>query len=314
MKKTYLLYFVLLLAFALGTVSCRETEKIADDIDIPGLGGTEEATNELDEWLFKNFTEPYNIEVIYRWEAAQMYTTISSKLVPIKFDVVQPMMAAIRDVWFTPYNEAAGINFMRRLSPKKVVLVGSGEFQNGSIKLGQAEGGNKILLLKCNDFDPKNEYELKQSLHVIMHEFGHILHQTVMFDKTFQDISSRYYDASGWKEKDRYEAREDYQPESWALGFLRNYAMNGKDDDFVEMLSMILVYGKKWFDEQVVPVAQKSETNPKAYEDLMAKLAMVESYMKSVWHIQLLDGDGKKGLESYVQEAVERVVADPPTM
>ena len=58
MKKTKILYGVLLLGLALGTLSCREKETIADDIVIPGLGGTEEAAKELDKWLYENFTEP----------------------------------------------------------------------------------------------------------------------------------------------------------------------------------------------------------------------------------------------------------------
>ena len=317
MKTNKLLYSVLALCFALGTTSCREVEKIDPNIDIPGLGGTEEIENELDIWLKENFTSPYNIEVVYRWDAAQMYTSLaSSRLVPVEYDIVKPMMAAIRDVWFEPYNKVAGPTFMKMLSPKKVVLVGSPEYQFGAIKLGQAEGGNKILLLNANNFDATNEADLKQMLHTIMHEFGHILHQTVMFDKSFQDISAGYYDAPGWKEFDRGNYRNDYNPESWALGFVRNYGMNNKDDDFVEILSMILVYGKKWFDEQVCEVAKNSTTNPDAYADLQAKLAIVESYMQSVWNVRMFDDPtdpSKKGLETYVQQAVARVIETPPT-
>lgn len=117
MKTRKLLYFVLAISFALGTVSCREKELIDPNIDIPGLGGTEEVENELDIWLKENFTAPYNIEVVYRWDAAQMYTSLtSSRLVPIEYDIVKPMMAAIRDVWFEPYNKIAGPSFMKRLA------------------------------------------------------------------------------------------------------------------------------------------------------------------------------------------------------
>lgn len=314
MKKTKIIYSVLLLAFALGVVSCREKEYIADDIVIPGLGGTEEQANELDEWLYDNFTGTYNIEVVYRWDAAQMYTTLSSKLVPVEYDAVKPMMAAIRDVWFEPYIKAGGVDFVKRMAPKKIVLVGSPEYQSGSIKLGQAEGGQKILLLNANNFDPTDVAGLKQALHTILHEFGHILHQTIMFDKTFQDISVGYYDSSGWKEFDKNQPN-DYQPQSYERGFLRNYAMNNKDDDFVETLSMILVYGKKWFDETVMPIAEKSTVEPKAASALQQKVSMVEDYLENSWGIRFFDDTitGEKGLETYVQEAVEKVVATPPT-
>lgn len=70
------------------------------------------------------------------------------------------------------------------------MLVGSREYQNGSYKLGQAEGGRKILLLNVNNFDASDENELKESLHTIVHEFTHILHQTKLFDKKYQEIST----------------------------------------------------------------------------------------------------------------------------
>lgn len=298
----------------LGVCSCREKETIADDLVIPGLGGTEEIANELDQWLYENFTQPYNIEVVYRWDAAQMYSNISdTRLVPVMYDLVQPMMAVIRDVWFDPFVQASGNkDFLCRLAPKKVVLVGSPEYQSGSIKLGEAEGGRKILLMNVNNFDPEDEAQVKSFLHVILHEFGHIMHQTVMFDKTFQDISAGFYDSTGWKNYDVGKPN-DNQPQSYQLGFTRNYAMNNKDDDFVEVFSMVLVYGKTWFDQVVCASAQNS-TITDAYGALTQKLSMVESYMQDTWGIAMFDDEmGNKGLETYVQEAIATVLATPPT-
>lgn len=306
MKINKLFIGLITLPLLFGAVSCREKEVIADDIVIPGLGGTDEATNELDQWLFDNFTKPYNIEVTYRWNAAQMYSSVtSSRLVPVEYEKVMPVMAAIRDVWFEPYVKAAGDAFMKELAPKKVVLVGSPEYQSGAIKLGQAEGGNKILLLNINYFDASDEAQLRQQLHTIMHEFGHILHQNKMYDKTFQDISAGYYEPDGWKE---YTDTEAYQ-----LGFTRNYGMNCVDDDFVEVLSMVLVYGYDWFQNTVLAAAAESDELD-AVSVLNQKLEMVESYLANSWGIMLFDDAlGNKGLETFVQEAVAAVVANPPT-
>lgn len=312
MKKNRIIYSFLLLTLALGMGSCREKEFIADDIKIPGLGGTEEASNELDQWLYENFTKPYNIEVVYRWDAAQMYTSLSSKLVPVEYADVKPMLAAVRDVWFEPYIQVAGPDFLKRVAPKKVVLVGSPEYQSGAITLGQAEGARKILLMNINGFDATNEAALRMVLHTIEHEFAHILHQTILFDKTFQDISTGFYNASGWKEYDSGRSN-DFQPQSYSRGFLRNYGMLNKDEDFAEMLSMILVYGKKWFDQVVIPEAKKS-TETDAAGALQKKLVMVEEYMQSSWGVRLLDNTitGEKGLESYVQAAVAKILVSPP--
>lgn len=301
----------IVLAAALGATlalgGCREEEKIADDIYIPGLGGETYPMNELDKWLEKNYTLPYNIDVVYRWDAAQSYSSLSEvQLVPIVYDAVQPMMAALRDVWFAPYTQATGgPDFLREVAPKKIVLVGSPEYMNGAFKLGQAEGGRKILLLDVNNFDASNEAKLKESLHTIVHEFTHILHQTKLFDKTYQEISTGRYN-SNWTLVSDTEARQQ--------GFITNYSMLNKDEDFSEMVSGILVYGRDWFENTVLAEAAKSTEHPNAAADLRSKLAIIENYFKTTWNIDFFDNDTtkEKGLETYFREAIEKVVADPP--
>ena len=252
MKRYNNIFLAALFGATLLLGGCREEEKIADDLYIPGLGGEKYAENELDKWLYQNYTLPYNIDVVYRWDAAQAYSSLSEvQLVPVEFDAVQPMMAALRDVWFEPYIQATGNSqdFLKEVAPKKIVLVGSPEYQNGSYKLGQAEGGRKILLLNVNNFDASDENELKESLHTIVHEFTHILHQTKLFDKKYQEISTGRYN-SNWTLLNDSEARR--------LGFITSYAMLNKDEDFAEMVSGILVFGYDWFKDTVLAEAEKS--------------------------------------------------------
>ena len=66
--------------------------------------------------------------------------------------------------------------------------------------------------------------------------------------------------------------------------------MNNKDDDFVEVFSMVLVYGKDWFDNVVCATAQQS-TITDAYGALTQKLALVESYMRDTWGIEMFDDE-----------------------
>lgn len=306
MKRYNNIFLAALFGATLLLGGCREEEKIADDLYIPGLGGEEYAENELDKWLYQNYTLPYNIDVVYRWDAAQAYSSLSEvQLVPVEFDAVQPMMAALRDVCF---EQATGNSqdFLKEVAPKKIVLVGSPEYQNGSYKLGQAEGGRKILLLNVNNFDASDENELKESLHTIVHEFTHILHQTKLFDKKYQEISTGRYNSNWTLLKD---------PEARRLGFITSYAMLNKDEDFAEMVSGILVFGYDWFKDTVLAEAEKSTENPNAKADLEAKLAIVESYFKETWNIEFFDNEtsGEKGLETYFREAIEKVVSNPPT-
>lgn len=88
---------LLLMAVGLMSVSCEE-EKLDTSMRIPGLGGEEYIPNEIDEWLYDNFTAPYNIEVIYRWDASQVQSSWLRPIVPVEEDSVVTFMTAIRDV------------------------------------------------------------------------------------------------------------------------------------------------------------------------------------------------------------------------
>ena len=103
----------------------------------------------LDKWLYENYTQAYNIEVKYKWNSYELNTT--AQLVPIMERFVKPSMDMIQRVWFEPYKQLAGDKFLREMTPKKIILVGSPEYNaDGSQVLGQAEGARKITLFDGN--------------------------------------------------------------------------------------------------------------------------------------------------------------------
>ena len=130
--------------------ACNEEDPIDPNADIPGLGGEETVQTETDRWLYENYVVPFNIDVEYKWDATDMMPSIDKQLVPVDEELVIPFMQVMYDVWFSPYEQTAGLDFVKEITPKKVVLVGSPEYEFGAIKLGQAEGGRKILLLNVN--------------------------------------------------------------------------------------------------------------------------------------------------------------------
>lgn len=284
-------------------VSCREEEKLDTSREIDGLGGEVLPKTELDYWLYDNFTVPYNIEVVYRWNSSEIQPSWQRPLVPVKREKVKTFMEIINKVWFGPYRTAAGEKFLKQTTPKQIVLGGSAEWEFGAIKLGQAEGGNKILLLNVNGFDPSQadgRGGVKEFLHTIEHEFGHILHQTILFDKTFQSISAGKYDPTNWNNIADTTANKK--------GFITAYAMSGKDEDFVEMLSMIMVYGRDNFEAIVSKQAEAG--NDEAVQALRKKEAMVVSYLKNSWKIDFYDTYQGKGIVTLVQEVIQEVVKE----
>lgn len=119
MKK---LKYLICLALLWTVWGCSE-EKFTPDQYLHGLGGEDYTPNEIDEWILKNFTIPYNMEVKYRWDQSEL--DLNKTLVPVKEDVVIPVMQIVKHVWIEPYEVLAGEDFIRLYSPKKYVLVGS---------------------------------------------------------------------------------------------------------------------------------------------------------------------------------------------
>lgn len=304
---------------AAGAVSCTE-ETIEPGKEIPGIGGNPTDGTELDQWLHKTFIENYNIDVVYRWDAYEISS--NSQLVPVIEMYVQPMMDMIAKVWFEPYESMAGRGFIQEIAPKKVVLVGSAQYNSdGSKVLGQAEGGRKITLFDCNSFSPSDEEWVREVLHTIEHEFAHILHQTKGYGTEFREICAGYYSATGWQNYSETDALLN--------GFYSNYAMSGVDEDFVETISLIMVYGPEWrqvrldlLDQLITYPPGPNETPEEtayrvalasmameAKSKLLAKEAIVSEYLEKVWGVRFFDdAAGNKGIITLVQEAITGIV------
>ncbi|RDV11995.1 hypothetical protein DXT99_22965 [Pontibacter diazotrophicus] len=265
MNIKYIRLFLLL--FSLSFISaCSEDDDA--DTPLPDLGGETWVQGPLDTWLYQNFVTPYNIEVKYRFDRYEV--ALNRVLVPAREDRVIPVMETIQKTWIAPYEQEAGPAFIKRLAPKQFVLVGSAEYNtNGTITLGTAEGGRKIVLYVVNDFDQKLESEVKQMLHTIHHEFAHILHQTVMYPEEYRRITTDY--TASWNDFSLADAR--------SRGFITQYARSSPDEDFVEMISIMLIEGKAGFDAIVNSAPESAQTALRQKEQLVVR------YFKEAWNI-----------------------------
>jgi substrate import-associated zinc metallohydrolase lipoprotein len=266
---------------------CKKEENLGSVDDIPGLGGDTWEKGPIDNWIYANLTKPFNIAVKYKWD--QFELELNKNLVPPREDKIVPVMEAVKKVWIDTYIAEAGEVFMKTYCPKFFVLCGSASWNtDGTITLGTAEGGRKIVLYVLNDFRTKSMPDfrasdsmgIKQMFHTIEHEFGHILHQNVLYPDDFKRITPGFYTAN-WNNVSDNAARRD--------GFVTAYAMSAPDEDFVEMISMMLIEGRAGFDKIVNSIpsgtSQNGITQADAQTKLRRKEAMVVAYFKDVWAI-----------------------------
>lgn len=124
--------------------SCRKDEELNIQ-QSPGLGGDVTASTAIDKWILDSLTTPYNIAVKYRWDPSN--ASLSNTITPPDESRIIPLFSTLRKVWINPYNDETGSQlFMKKYSPKQLILLGSVEyFTNTLALLGQAEGGNSIV-------------------------------------------------------------------------------------------------------------------------------------------------------------------------
>lgn len=284
MNKTIIYVFII---FLVGIAGCKKSDNLGNVDNIPGLGGDTWAPGPIDNWIYDNLTKPFNISVKYKWD--QFELELNKDLVPPKEEKIIPVMEAVKKVWIDTYIAEAGEVFMKTYCPKFFVLCGSASWNtDGTITLGTAEGGRKIVLYVLNDFrtkampgyTPSDSLTIKQLFHTIEHEFGHILHQNVLYPEDFKRITPGFYTAN-WNNVSDNAARRD--------GFVTAYAMSAPDEDFVEMISMMLTEGRAGFDKIVNSIPAGTSTNGTTQADAIAKLRQKETtvvgYYKDVWGI-----------------------------
>jgi substrate import-associated zinc metallohydrolase lipoprotein len=285
-------------------IGCKKSENLGSVDDIPGLGGDTWDKGPIDNWVYTNLTKPFNISVKYKWD--QFELELNKNLVPPREEKIVPVMEAVKKVWIDTYIAEAGEVFMKTYCPKFFVLCGSASWNtDGTITLGTAEGGRKIVLYVLNDFRTKSmpDYRasdsmgIKQMFHTIEHEFGHILHQNVLYPDDYKRITPGFYTAN-WNNVSDNAARRD--------GFVTAYAMSAPDEDFVEMISIMLTEGKAGFDKIVNSIPAGASQNGITQADAKAKLrkkeAMVVAYYKDVWGMDFYR------LQSRVRAAVDALI------
>src|SRR5947209_3279622 len=147
MNKSTIYLFITLF---IGISACKKHTDLGNVDNIPGLGGDTWVKGPIDNWIYDNLTKPFNISVKYKWD--QFELELNKDLVPPKEEKIVPVMQAVKKVWIDTYIAEAGDVFMRTYCPKFFVLCGSASWNtDGTITLGTAEGGRKIVLYVLND-------------------------------------------------------------------------------------------------------------------------------------------------------------------
>lgn len=285
MKKHYLL---LCLAAIISMIGCRKQENIDFKFDTE----LDYVPTELDRWLTETFTDPYNMEIIYRFDRYKM-GELRANMVPPKEEKVEEQMKMIMQGFILPFKAAAGSTFAKTFLPKEWMLSGSFYIaSDGTRILATSSGGRNISIYEVNTVDTTDGPTTRRKLKTVHHEFAHTLTQIIRIPREFESISEANYSASYASTSIWPDAKNDEQ------GFVSRYARSSVMEDFAETVGFLLVYGQSWYDNKVASVPKSGADILKQKEAIVVKFyrdhynidfrslqAMILKYMKSI-HIK----------------------------
>lgn len=240
----------------------------------------------FDDWLYMNYTVPYNIRLKYHMEDIE--SEYEYTLAPADYDKAVKVAHIFKYTWLEAYDEICGVDFTRRYVPKVMHLIGSAAYaRNGTIMMGQAEGGMKITLYAVNQLQLNHTF-LDLYFHTIHHEFAHILHQTKDYPPDFEKISEGRYVSGDWYlETDQHALQ---------TGFVSAYAMSEPREDIAELTAEYITHDADYWQKLMSNAGQQGAAI------ISMKLDILRAYMLSAWNIDIDE------LRDIIQRRVDDVI------
>lgn len=308
MKHTYIFLFGLLVLLA---SACSN-----DDLDKESIftETTQTDSTPLDQWVKTNFTDPYNIRFLYRYNDKE--TNNYYNVIPADYDKSVALAILLKHVWIDTYTELVGQDFMKTYSPRVYQLIGSAEYNSstGSIVLGTAEGGIKVTLFRVNDIDvdhpvidSDSPYPNTEAVpidlnywffHTMHHEFCHILTQKKDYSTDFRTISTANYQRASWINVKNEDAG--------VKGFVTGYASMEYNEDFAETYATYITHTEDAWNKLLENAIQvKLDENEdtiftydkngnkfpvydySGYDAIVKKLNIVKDYFQKQWGIDI---------------------------
>lgn len=185
-------------------------------------------TTEFDEWLQRNYVEPYNVRIEYHLPDNESHFEYwvtppdIKKSIEIAKLLKHTTIEAMNEMMTTGKEGEDPTEFVKKYFPKVIYLVGNFEIAaTGQTNLASAENGLQINILGVNYFDRKDDGIRIAS--TMLHEFTHILDGIHNVPDEFRSVTPNDYVGN------KYDTMS-YE-ECIKLGFLSPYARSSIAED-----------------------------------------------------------------------------------
>jgi substrate import-associated zinc metallohydrolase lipoprotein len=271
-------------------ISCSKDEEPSEPSIFQNVK-TEQS--EFDQWIQRNYAEPYNIRLIYRYQDYETDQTYN--VVPPTLENAKALAIMMKHIWLEAYEEAVSPVFVRSYCPRIFQFIGSAEHRSdGAIVLGTAEGGLKITMFRLNALDIDNIFIDCESpfpnavavpidmnfwfFHTMHHEFCHILQQTKNYPTDFQLVSAGKYHSADWINVEDSEAPLE--------GFVTGYGSGEEREDMAEIYATYVTHTPEAW-EKVLKAGIAADGNTYGRDAIVKKLDIMKEYFRTSWGFEM---------------------------
>lgn len=187
MKYVYLFIF----SFILG---CTKEHLSSNSVVEANI--VQQTTTKLDEYIQREFVQPYGIDIVYRWDGNN--SPKGEYTYPAKPEKVQEVLNAIKFLWLETYSlsNVGGKDFLKGKIPLKIYMYGGNNVDANAIELinNTTSSAIEMRLYNVNTFDPKDFAEVFILMRSVHHQFAKRLLQLFPYDRDkFAAISQKKY-------------------------------------------------------------------------------------------------------------------------
>lgn len=256
---------------------------------------------ELDQWIQKEITIPYGIEVQYRWDKNS--SERGNFNFPADVQKVQSVLQAIKTLWLDIYTlpNLGGKDFFKGKNPIRIYMYGGKNIDARGVELiynTQATTA-EMYIYNVNDFDPKDYEKVYVLMRSVHHQFAKRLLSVIPSDRdNFLKISQERYrgNTEFIATLGRGNDRRFIGLSSWAhkRGAFSLFSLISAENDFAEIISLMLTSSQNEIENALKDAqepydssAKEVEAARKSYQEITQKHKMVDDYFRKQININL---------------------------
>ncbi|WP_018029179.1 putative zinc-binding metallopeptidase [Porphyromonas somerae] len=304
-KQTNKQLITLLLPLMMIIAGCQNAKLSDTSVLAPAAETTNES--ELDQWITQSITQPYQIEVLYRWDEKELLGTY---VYPPQEEKVKSVLETVKYLFLESFELPAigDLHYLKGKLPIRIKMYGGSNLDPNGVELLYNPLGTPVemCIYNVNSFDPSDPEKVFLLMRSVFHQFAKRMLELYPYDRDkFYRISGHRYLSSTepiaipLSYQQSYKERFGLDTYAGRRGCYTMYALLSPEDDMAEMISATLLSTPQeieyLFEETSIP---DGDPNPEvaeryareaalAHNELLEKQAFLSQYIKVHWGLDL---------------------------